>query len=153
MDFTIDFPTNLSKDLISFVTGKKLGVGIGRNVYEWPFDPKYVLKIESTSMSFQNVREYEIWQEIQYRKDIAKWFAPCDWISPCGIYMLQRKTEQIPQSEYPQKVPSFFFDQKYSNFGVIVENGKRRFVAHDYGTFSLTNGLSGRFKKADWYKE
>lgn len=146
----VDFPTTLARDLINFCTGKRLGAGIDREVFDWPFDKTLVLKVETSG--FQNVREYEIWDEIKHQEKYAKNFAPCVWISPCGCYLLQKKTHAIPKEDYPEKVPSFFFDTKYDNYGILVEEGKRRFVVHDYGSFSLCNGYNARQRKADWWE-
>lgn len=149
IDFIEDYPTTISRDLQQFILGRRIGKGINREVFEFPHNKDYVIKVETEG--FQNIREWELWNEIKDTK-LAKWFAPCIKISNCGIYLLQRKTEKIPESEYPQKTPHFFNDQKYDNFGVIIEKGKRRFVCHDYGTFSLTNGYKDKLLKAKWWK-
>lgn len=149
IDFTKDFPTTMSKDLMWFILGEKIGSGMDREVFEFIPNKDYVIKVETNG--FQNVREWELWNEIKDTK-MAKWFAPCIDISSCGIYLLQKRTEKIPQSEYPKKTPHFFTDQKYDNFGVIIEKGKKRFVCHDYGTFPLTIGYKEKLLKANWWK-
>ena len=136
-------------DLAKLILGDKLGEGMSREVYEFAFDKKFVVKVEQSK--FQNVREWELWNELKENK-LAKHFAPCVDISPCGIYLIQRRTEPIPKSEYPEKIPHFFTDEKFSNFGVIVENGKKSFVCHDYGSFILTNGFRNGMKKAVWWE-
>lgn len=144
-----EFITIMGKDLFNFITGKNLGEGIGRTVYECNLIKDTVIKIERSG--FQNIREWEIWDEVKETK-YAKWFAPCIYISPCGIYLIQKKTEKIPKSEYPEKVPAFLFDKKYDNYGIIKKGNKKQLVAHDYGTFSLTNGYSNRLVKANWWE-
>lgn len=82
---------------------------------------------------------------------IAKWFAPCVDISPGGIFLLQKRVETRPRSEYPKLIPSFFSDLKYSNYGWL--NGQ--FVCCDYAGFvstSMSHKWSGRMVKADWWE-
>lgn len=145
------FKTVPSRDLFNFITGPEIGEGANRIVYEYEPNPKsHVIKFEPAG--FQNVREFEIWQEIKDTKH-AKWFAPCVQISPCGVFLIQERTEPIPKAEYPELVPKFLFDRKYKNYGVIKKPSKKRqFVCHDYGTFSLVNGYSDKLVKADWWE-
>lgn len=146
------FPTTAAWDLWQFVAGEKLGEGIGREVYEFSGDKSMVIKVESSG--FQNIKEWEIWNEMKHWKgklaEPPKWLAPCISISTCGIYLVQERTYSIPKEEYPEKVPAFLLDRKYGNFGVIMKDGKRQFVCHDYGMQSLCNGVKMNLVNAEW---
>lgn len=137
------------EDLKELLFGEALGFGIHRKVGVFKPNPDLVIKCAMECPNI-NVLEEEVWQMVQYT-NIAKWFAPCVDISPCGIFLLQKRVEQRPKSEYPKQIPSFFGDTKYKNFGWI--NGK--FVCCDYAGFistSMTHKWSGRMKKADWWE-
>lgn len=137
------------EDLKGLLFGKVLGVGIHRKVGVYLPDPTLVIKcaIECPNI---NILEEEIWQMVK-ETDAAKWFAPCVDISPCGMFLLQKRVEQKPKSEYPKYVPSFFGDMKYTNYGWL--NGQ--LVCCDYAGFfstSMSHKWSGRLKKADWWE-
>lgn len=140
------FNNSVSGDFFDTFVGKQIGRGAGRSVFACKHDEDVVCKIEAIGGSFQNVIENEIWDELQY-SDHAKWLAPVLWISPNGNILIQRRTELIPKKKYPDKVPHWFTDTKYENFGML--NGK--FVCHDYGTQILTSGVTKRMVKADWW--
>ena len=90
-------------------------------------------KIEPLNTSC-NLIEYMIWDEVKRLKGdlewVKKWFAPCGWISPNGRIMTMRKTKE-GDLDRPDKIPKFFWDVKWDNFGWI---GKK-YVCHDYGQF------------------
>lgn len=137
------------EDLGSLVLGKTLGVGIHRKVGVFKPDESLVIKCAMDCPNI-NILEDEIWLMVK-DTDIAKWFAPCVSISQCGMFLLQKRAEQRPRSEYPKQVPSFFGDLKYSNFGWI--DGK--FVCVDYAGYistSMVHKWSGRMVKADWWE-
>ena len=138
------FKTIVSGDFFRLFAGDFLGGG----VFACATDPTLVIKIETPAHSFQNVVEWEAWQEIKdLRTSIEKWFAPCIAISPCGIVMLQRRTAPLNEEELPKRVPAFFTDTKLSNFGWYED----RIVAHDYGlTELISSGLSPKMEIADW---
>ena len=138
------------RDGLKFFLGKQIGKGMCREVFENPFDSTTVIKYEIAG--FQNIREYELWKEVE-GSPLAKWFAPCVDISACGIFLVQKKTEKPLHCDYPKEVPHFFVDTKFNNYGIIVEKGKKRFVCHDYGSFLWSKGLGKRLVKADWWKE
>lgn len=147
----IEFSKRVSEDLLDLVCQKYLGQGSGRYVATYAPETNLVIKIEENGN--QNLCEWLVWCEAQYtNKEVSKWLAPCIRISKDGKCLLQRRTEPIPKSEYPAKVPAFFKDLKYGNFGIIVENGHRRFVCHDYGNFTLTRGLKTNLVKAEWWE-
>ena len=146
------FNTTVSKDLFSLICGKKIGAGIGREVYILKTDPTKVIKIETGQHSFQNIMEWEMWRDIQFSKHKNS-FAACIDISPCGIIMIQERTERPLKKDYPKKVPHFFNDLKYSNYGVVVRKGKKHFVCHDYGNTIQGKNFTDKKKKADWWEE
>lgn len=142
------FKTIVASDFLQLFAGDFLGGGIGRGVFACTVDETLVIKIETPSRSFQNVVEWEAWQEIKHlRPSIRKWFAPCVAISPCGIVMLQKRTTPLNEEELPKRVPAFLTDTKLSNFGLY----EGRIVAHDYGLSNLiSSGLSPKMKIAEW---
>ena len=140
------------EDLLKLICGRKLGDGASREVFIYDPDPSLVIKIASTSPR-QNYIEWEIWQYIsngfQFR-EIQKWFTPCIAISQCGMFLLQKRIETKPMRDYPKKIPWFFTDTKYTNYGWL----KGRFVCCDYGGFGniFMNGkINTKMKKANWY--
>lgn len=129
---------------------EKVGWGSAREVYKMraPQDD-CVVKLESKSYSFQNVREWNVWETVKETK-FAKWFAPCVSISPNGSVLIQRKTTPVPSDMWPEKVPCFLTDLKRANFGMY----EGRLVCHDYGLHLLMeNGMTTRLKKANWRDE
>lgn len=137
----------LALDFFKFFVGDCLGSGAGRDVYEYTQDKSLVLKVESSAGSFQNIMEYETWQQVQFTEQ-SKWFAPCVDISPCGMFLLQKRTTPIRTGNYPTHIPTFFTDTKLENFGML---GKK-FVCHDYGNnLLMMKGLSNRMKKVVWW--
>lgn len=136
------------EELKSLVSGKALGVGIHRVVGVYKPDPSLVIKCAIDCPNI-NALEYEVWQMV-CETDIAKWFAPVVDMSPGGIFLLQKRVETRPRSEYPKLVPSFFGDMKYSNYGWL--NGQ--FVCCDYAGFistSMSHKWNGRMVKANWW--
>jgi hypothetical protein len=142
------FSGTIALDFFRTMTGKFLGGGIGRGVYVHGTDPSLVVKIETATHSFQNVAEWQVWSDLEYtEQDALKWFAPCHYISPCGIVLIQARTRPMEESAFPEKMPCFFTDLKYSNFGRF--NG--RIVAHDYGLHRFINlGATARMRIANW---
>ncbi len=136
-------------DFFRTMVGKWLGGGIGRGVYVLGTDPSLAVKIETRSHSFQNISEWEVWNDLKnMNNDSAhKWFAPCHYISPCGAVLIQSRTKPLDKSRFPDKMPSFFTDLKYQNFGML--NG--RIVAHDYGYNRFVHlGATARMRVANW---
>jgi hypothetical protein len=114
-------------------------------VFECPLRDDLVLKIEVASESFQNIVEWELWQDNRDYKKVAQWLAPCEFISPCGIILAMKKTTKPTPSDYPKSMPYFLVDFKYTNFGML----DGRLVAHDYGRHRVT--ASTRRKKVEWW--
>lgn len=146
-NFVQDLGQNILRDWMGAALGSRIGSGIGRSVFVYDLNPRYVIKVEQSG--FQNVIEWEIWRAV---KDTmwAKWFAPARHVSGLGSILLMERTLPAPKSKYPKKVPTFLGDLKYSNFGLL----RGKLVCHDYGT--LTNFLAGnhaseKMRKADWW--
>lgn len=141
----------LTRDFISLFLGKRLGGGMSRQVYLCRQDHTAVIKVEAQSGRFQNVLEWEVWQTVKETK-LKKYFAPCIAISDCGTILIQKRADPLRKEEYPKKIPVFFGDTKYQNFGKI---GKQ-FVCIDYGTAhipALNKNLTNKLKKADFWDE
>lgn len=137
------------EDLKELLLGQALGCGIHRKVGVYNLDQSLVIKCALECPNI-NILEEEVWQMVK-ETTIGKWFAPCVAISPCGMFLLQKRVETRPRSEYPGLIPSFFGDLKYSNFGWL--NGQ--FVCCDYASYiatSMSHKWSGKMKKADWWE-
>lgn len=138
--------TILQDEFIDILCGNRIGGGMSREVFECRLNDKWVVKIEKDGHYFQNIREYEIWQEIQHWKKMSKWFAPCEYISPHGMILIQHKVTPAYKKDLPAKLPAFFTDIKPENFGMI----DNQFVCFDYGTTPLSKNWSTKTKKATW---
>lgn len=141
-----DLGERTHREVTNMMLGVQIGVGSARRVFINDLNPLQVVKIEHGS-GFQNVQEWLIWQEVRNKPDLAKWFAPCDFISPNGSVLVMRRTEQ-PKIAYPEQVPAFFTDLKLTNWGEFED----RLVCHDYGMLARFYSLSKRQKKADWWR-
>ena len=138
----------ISVDLCNLMCGKWLGGGIGRGVYALGIDESLVIKIETASTSFQNIMEWETWTSLELDEtDAMDWFAPCHFISPCGTILIQARTKPMDKSQAPKKLPAFFTDVKYQNFGWY----EGRIVAHDYGYNKFVSlGSKCKLRRAAW---
>lgn len=135
------------KDLFWMMCRQQIGAGMSRNVYSSDVLKDSVIKVEETRGHFQNILEWEIWNRMQSTVH-AKWFAPCEWISPNGLLLVMAKTTPLEKDKYPKELPAFFTDIKYANFGLYKGN----FVCHDYGfTLLMERGMSKRMQKVEWY--
>jgi len=137
------------EDLKGLLLGEQLGIGVHRKVGVYLPDNTLVIKCAIDTPNI-NILEWEMWQMVRDTKE-AKWFAPCTDISPCGMFLLQKRVEQLPEKLYPKLVPSFFNDTKYKNFGFL----KGDFVCVDYASFlycSMSHKWNGRMVKAHWWK-
>jgi hypothetical protein len=142
------FPGTVARDFFDLVAGRRLGSGIGREVWTCTLDPTVVIKFETGGGSFQNVVEWEAWQSLRWNEDSSKWLAPCVNISSCGAVLLQKRTEPMRQAELPARVPAWACDLKLENWGML----DGRPVMHDYGLASVImgRGATKHMKKADW---
>lgn len=145
------FDEVLEYDFFKLVCGERLGRGQGREVWSCAISPAHVIKLEGGAQSFQNVYEWELWHSaLEADNGAHEWLAPCASISPCGRVLMQARTRPAPHKSYPDKLPAFLTDTKFSNFGMI---GKR-FVAHDYGmNVAHKGGVTTRLRSVHWYDE
>ena len=140
------FETSTSRDFFNLLTGRSLGTGAYREVFELRLNPEYVVKMDyTTNDAFSNVKEWLFWEAYKEDKKVSEWLAPCVSISSCGICLIQKRTEPARRSDLPDKVPGFCTDLKIENWGLL--DGKP--VMHDYGSMILT--VSSRLKKAEWW--
>lgn len=130
-------------DLARVICGNELGSGIARTAFVCRIDPTKVVKIENAAGSFQNVKEWEIWQALRW-SDQKKWLAPCVEISPCGMVLIQARTETPPRSRMPKRVPRWMTDFKRENWGLY----QGRVVCHDYGV--NVGEFTARMRTPDW---
>jgi len=140
---------SVAYDLTTSICGEYIDSGVYRTVFEYNLDPNYVVKIEPLNTNC-NMIEYMIWDEVKGLTGelawVKKWFAPCGWISPNGRIMTMRKTKELDKDR-PEKVPKFFWDVKWDNFGWIGKN----YVCHDYGQFYNMIHYPKGLIKANWY--
>lgn len=137
------------EDLQSLLFGQLLGIGIHRKVGVFKPDPTLVIKCALECPNI-NALEYEVWQMVK-ETGIARWFAPVASMSPSGMFLLQERVERIAKKDYPKMIPSFFSDQKYSNYGLW----RGKFVCCDYAGFistSMSHKWNDKMKKADWWE-
>lgn len=132
------------KGFWQFMTdGECIGRGTTREVYVFRYDPKYVIKYEHNLGTFCNINEWNTWD--RGGNDIRNWLAPCESISDCGRYLIQRRTEPCEAKDLPRLVPSFLTDKGLPNFGWF----DKRIVCHDYGHTIINHSM--RMIKADWW--
>lgn len=136
----------IQKEFTRMLFGKQIGRGLSRTVYVLLSDPTLVIKTEIKGNSFQNIREWEYWNEMK-GTPVEKWLAPCLFISPCGTVLIQKRCETLDKSKYPSKLPSFFTDTKYQNFGLL----NNKFVCFDYGNIPFSKGVNSKTVKANWW--
>lgn len=128
--------------------GKLIGKGVSRNVYECKLNPDWVVKIQ-ISNDFCNIVEWKIWEDLCMAPWYAKWFAECLTITESGMVLIQRKVLFPDKKTYPKKLPVFFTDLKYDNYGFI--DGQLK--ACDYSNvLAMMTGLMGRkMRNAKWW--
>ena len=135
------------EDAFNLLCGKLLGEGIHRKVFECRLRDDLVVKVESETdwRYFANVLEMRFWNDHEHYKKVADWLAPCEYLSPDGRILLQRKALPIvDRSALPKQVPAFLSDLKPENFGML----DGRLVCLDYA-MTIPNP-STRLKKVDW---
>jgi len=137
-------------DFEALILGKRLGFGIHRDVYEFYFSDDKVIKVANCSEGrAQNQLEYRIWDELS-NSDYKKWFAKCYGVSVNGKYLIQERIKMKELVKYPKTIPDFFTDTKRENYGW---NSKNKFVCCDYSLTIITNGITSKMKKANWYSD
>lgn len=131
------------EDAFNFLCqGNVLGQGVHRKVFACRFRPDLVIKVEDNGdlehRSFMNVKEMDFWSYWSEYEPVKKWLAPCEYLSPDGRLMAQRRVDPIPQGyKMPDKLPAFLTDHKESNFGLL----EGRLVCVDYGTHLLAPNI------------
>lgn len=135
------------EDAFNLLCDKLLGEGIHRKVFECRLRDDLVVKVEAETdwRYFANVLEMRFWNDHEHYKKVADWLAPCEYLSPDGRILLQRKASPIvDRSALPEQVPAFLSDLKPENFGML----DGRLVCLDYA-MTIPNP-STRLKKVDW---
>lgn len=135
------------EDALNLLCHDQIGEGIHRKVWTCRIRDDLVVKVEVDDewRYFANAREMQFWCDWQYHKPVAQWLAPCEYMSPDGRVMLQRRCDPVPPSyKLPDKLPSFLTDVKRENFGLL----DGRLVCVDYST--TIGSPNTRPKKVDW---
>lgn len=134
------------EDAFNLLCGDLIGRGIHRTVFECMIRRDLVVKVEdSDSRYFANVLEQKFWDDHQYAATVAKWLAPCEYMSPDGRILLQTRCEPVPRgTRMPDKLPGFLSDLKRDNFGLL----DGRIVCVDYAM--TTPSPSVRLRRVDW---
>lgn len=116
-----------SSDLFNLLCGRMIGEGQYRKVFECHVLPGCVVK-QDTRANFSNISEWELWTECE-KSPLAKWLAPVLWLSPAGLWLIQKRTSPLTVRDLPARVPAIFADHKPENWGML----DGRPVCHDYG--------------------
>jgi len=135
------------EDAFNLLCGEKIGQGIHRMVFECRIRPDLVVKVENDDewRYFANVQEMKFWSDFQHAPNWSKWLAPCEYMSPDGRILLQRKATPIREvDDLPSQLPAFLTDIKRENFGWIDEN----LVCIDYAMVITNPSL--KLKKVEW---
>lgn len=133
--------------LYDLVVGKRLGAGDFRDVFVCNLNQNWVVKFQRDKGDFDNVNEWQTWQEFKHDKKIAKWLAPCHFISGSGDILIQERTKYLER--LPKKMPRFLTDTKPSNYGFL--NG--HIACHDYGFLLYINKSNTIMRTVEWRKE
>lgn len=110
------------EDAFNLLCGDKLGEGIHRTVFTCRLRPDLVVKVENDDewRYFANVMEMKFWSDHQGYGKVARWLAPCEYMSPDGRVLLQKRVRPLlDESELPAKLPAFLTDVKPENFGLL----------------------------------
>lgn len=146
---TIELSVGMQKQFNHTFVDELIGSGLSRKVWSSKALPDCVIKIEDVAQSFQNIKEWELWNDMKECKEVSKWLAPCRWISPDGSILIMDRTTVPPKKRYPDRLPKFLTDTKFQNYGLL----KGRFVCHDYGSHvANTYGTaSTAMRAAHWW--
>lgn len=134
------------EDAFNMLCGREIGAGIHRTVFECKIRPDLVVKVEAGERRyFANVLEMKFWDDHAHHSATAKWLSPCEYMSPDGRILLQKRADPLPSDEpLPAKLPAFLPDVKRDNFGLL----DGRLVCIDYAMTIPSPSL--RLKKVDW---
>ena len=137
----------IHEDAFNLLCGKLLGEGIHRKVFECKLRPDLVVKVEFETeyRPFSNVLEQCFWNDHADYKKVADWLAPCEYLSPDGRILLQRRARPLNDDDVlPDQVPVFLTDVKLDNFGML----DGRLVCVDYARTIPNPSL--RTRKVAW---
>lgn len=127
----------------------KLGEGASREVWSHRFNESLVVKVALDMKGIQNnFKEFDIYKAV-INTDYQKHFAPVEWVSSRGHYLVMQRIKFKDKEHYPEKIPTFFYDTKYKNYGWLGKN----FVACDYAPIDVLTSFSKKLKKAKWWGE
>lgn len=133
------------EDTFNMLCGRLLGEGIHRKVFECKLRHDLVVKVEyeENLRPFANVMEMNLWQNAGTRAQA--WLCPCEYLSPDGLVLLQKRVDPIPLGyEMPTHMPSFLTDFKRSNYGLL----DGRLVCVDYALNIIEPKMT--LRKAGW---
>lgn len=137
-------PPGAVNEALGLLLGVKLGSGAYRDVYASAMNPDLVVKFEhSCSGRFCNVDEWNLWMAVAGDPDKARWFAPVRFISACGQFLVQERTQ--PLARMPKRIPNLVGDIKLENMGRL----RGRPVFHDYANTKIDEFALKRFKLVD----
>lgn len=138
---------NMKNDGFLALTETLIGRGTYRDTYSMRFDIGKVVKYEpNPSERWCNVLEYTFWQNWKDCPSVARWLAPCHYLSDNSNVLIMDRT-MAPIADHralPKSMPAFLTDLKPENFGYI---GKR-LVCHDYAFYVAT--LETKRRKIKW---
>lgn len=138
----------LLSDLTDLFIGASIGTGCSRSVFDFNLNPNWVVKIDRSGQ-FDNVSEWDIWNNLKANKEYAKFLAPCHYLSSCGRVLIQERTYPIVKDKLPTEIPDFLSDFKIQNWGMIGD----RAVCHDYANHSFFNAGKIGMSKPDWWSD
>ena len=119
-------------DLFNMLTGKEIGRGQYRIVYDCAINPKWVVKQDSGD-NRSNLYEWDVWNHFK-GTSLEKWLCPILHCSPRGLWIIAPRTTPITRKQMPRRVPDLLnTDVKLDNWGML--RGKP--VCHDYGNNRL----------------
>lgn len=100
--------------------GDLIGEGSTRKVFTCKIRDDLVVKVEDGDWrQFANIIEMKFWCDHMHHKQTAVWLAPCEYMSPDGRVMLQKRATPLRDNELPSKLPAFLTDLKRENFGML----------------------------------
>lgn len=135
------------EDTFNLLCGDKLGSGVDRDVFECRLRPDLVVKVEIEKgwRSFANSFEMSFYDHHHWYNPVGRWLAPCEYLSPDGRILLQKRCSPVPHDyKLPSKLPKFLTDHKRENFGIL----DGRLVCLDYASVIMQPSV--QLVKANW---
>lgn len=139
------------KELERMMCGERLGGGIHRTGYVYALDASKVIKVAiGNAGRASNLLEYAIFANLS-ATEYARWLAPVFEVSDGGRYLLMARAEFPTHDRYPERLPVFLSDCKYSNYGLF----EKRWVCIDYAGLLLGNilPLGKRTRRVEWWED